>query len=128
MNYNFDEDIQRIEAKAEEARQAKNTFSNMPDPGFTYRFIPEHHRLDIYSLDDLTAARHWLRMAFGRWHDKYEHSFFGGLDLYSIWRGDNGWSIWLCSSVENIPTEIIKDTCQVVVKNKIEYELVCQLK
>jgi hypothetical protein len=95
---------------------------------FLITYSGKNTRIIIHNLNDLTAARRFMKKMFGTSKFEYNHSFYSGCTISTFHAKDVDWEIWLECSVEDFPSELKKnDNCKWVETEAKDYYMVCDL-
>ena len=100
------------------------------DQDFAVSWSGGRLRVTIKNLDQLPAARAMLRKIFGSWSDTKAHNFYCIGIAHATWEGSEDCvDLWLESSVEDFPEELLGEKCKWKPrkKNDTEYDFVCDV-
>ena len=82
-------------------------------------------RIDVRSLDELHAAREYLRSKFGTWNDDIVQVFGSGASGVAIYGNDTEYELWLFFDPKSPPDGLVKPGCRFVERTTTDYNFVC---
>jgi hypothetical protein len=125
----IDNRITDLEKELKYTLMQKDMFSAIKGPDFRYNFVPgTSARLVIYDLNDLTAARRFMKKACGSWSDAFHHVFSSYERAIATWKNnDCPIQIWLETSIDNFPDNLLKDGCKWTKTEETQYRITCDL-
>jgi len=97
-------------------KQLRAAIEPLQVPPFSFELegFPSMPRLIVHQLDDLTAARAFLRQAFGTWEDKLSLRWYSGGKTLTSWRSTSGspLALWLVCNPEDYPEALQGEYCR----------------